>query len=347
MGVTQKEIAEKLNISQSLVARALKGEECVAPSTRERILKEADALGYRPNPLARALLTGCTYQIALCFSVLGGGSFYEELIRQFGILARHSPFSLLITTFNPQRPGERSPHLSVDGMVFVGQVSDLPHTLPYPVVTLQHQVQRPTVPGEEKFDWVHFVTQDAASAAVEHLVQQNHRRIAYVTVDGMITPQDVRYSAYHEVMQKAGLTPEVIALPMPDETRLRDQAYDFLKTYFQENDFPEAIFCSNDDIAVGAYRALHELGRPIPEGTAVVGYDDLGDALYLNPPLTSVHLPVQEACRHLWQMLMQRIQNNSLPPQHELLKARLIVRDSSSGKMLTAEDEKILLGKEN
>lgn len=333
MSVTQKSIAEKLNISQSLVARALKGEECVALSTRELVQKEANALGYRPNALARALLTGCTYQIALCFSTLGGGAYYDELTRRFGILARQSPFNLLITAYNPHRPGEHSPHLSVDGMLYVGQVSDLSHTLPYPVVTLQHQVRRASVPDEEKFDRVDFLTQNALFAAMEHLVQVGYRRIAYVAPVDMMVPLDVRYHAYLSVMKKAALDPEIIGLAFEGDDRYRDQTYHLLKKSFPEKGFPEAILCSNDELAAGAYRALRELGRRIPEDTAVVGYDDLHDALYLEPPLTSIHLPVREACHCLWEMLMQRIQDKSLPPQHKSFEAYLAVRESSAGNV--------------
>jgi DNA-binding LacI/PurR family transcriptional regulator len=67
----------------------------------------------------------------------------------------------------------------------------------------------------------------------------------------------------------------------------------------------------------------------------------------MNPSLTSVHLPVRDACQRLWEMLMRRIENNSLPPQQESFEAYLVVRDSSLGKSFTAEDEKVLLCKEN
>ena len=94
-------------------------------------------------------------------------------------------------------------------------------------------------------------------------------------------------------MQAAGLPGEVIALSIRNEEQIRQQSHRMLMQYFNEKGVPDALFCCNDDIAMGAYRALGELGRRIPDEVVVIGFDDLDYANYLNPPMSSVHMPVE------------------------------------------------------
>jgi DNA-binding LacI/PurR family transcriptional regulator len=336
MAVTQHDIAKKLGISQRLVSYALTGHPYVNEEMRARIKQEAERLGYRPSRSARALVTGRTYQITLCFPFLGP-SHYNEIIRRFEILARQTPYDLLVCTYDPNGKDGHSPQFTVDGMIFVSPASRLAMHINCPVVVVQNQMTRPVQAHEEVMDRVQIDTANAANAAMDHLWDEGFRRIAYVAPKHMMDPEDFRYSSYLEKMAAAGLPPELITLPIPGEELICQNAHDVLKEHFGEHGFPDAIFCSNDDIGIGAYGALQEMGRRIPHETAVLGFDDFDYAKYLTPPLSSVSMPVQEACRRAWEMLMQRIENASLPPQFERFDAQLVVRKSSLGKSKQAQ----------
>lgn len=326
MAVTQQDIARRLGVSQRLVSYALNGHACVGDEMRRRILEEAEELGYRPHRAAQALVTGRTYQIALCLPLFGS-SFNNEIIRQFEMLANPTPYDLLMVTFDPLHKASGNIQFAADGSIFVGTCFKVPQNMVRPVVVLQNQL-RFEVEEDPGVDRIQLNIEEASFAAMRHLLSEGRRRIAYVAHEAMMTDFDYRYVAYATCMEEADLPYEFISLPIPGEELIRQQAHQTMKAYFEKNGFPDAIFCCNDDIGMGAYRALSDLGRGIPE-TAIIGFDDLDYARYMEPPMTSVHMPIEEACRRAWELLMQRVEKVEFAPLHEEFAARLMVRESS------------------
>jgi LacI family transcriptional regulator len=164
---------------------------------------------------------------------------------------------------------------------------------------------------------------------MQHYLEQGCRRILFVSDRSMTQECEPRYAAYHTAMEAAALPIEILALELPREEHIREQAHRQLREYFAAHGFPDALFCSNDDIAAGAYRALREAGQRIPQQTAVLGCDDLEISQDLSPPLTSIHIPFEEIAQRAWGLLQQRLQNPQRPTQHAELKATLRVRKSS------------------
>ena len=99
--------------------------------------------------------------------------------------------------------------------------------------------------------------------------------------------------------------------------------------YIREHGCPEAIFCRNDHMALGAYRALRDHGKRVPEDVAIVGCDGIPEAKYLDAPLTTIEQPLAEMCALGWKFLKQRIENPELPQQAAVLMSDLVVRKSS------------------
>lgn len=327
MAVTQQDIAKRLGVSQRLVSYALNGHACVGEEMRQRIKEQAEELGYRPHRAAQALVTGRTYQIALCLPMLGS-SFNNEIIRQFEMLARPSAYDLLMVTFDPYGTSSKV-RFTADGTIFVGAGFHVPSSIPEPVVVLQNQLNM--LPNaNDPHDRIQLNTEHASYATMRHLIGQGLKRIAYVAPSGMIGDRDFRWFAYESCMHEAGLPLEIISLPLPGESLIRQQSHQLMRDHFLENGFPEAVFCCNDDVGMGAYRALKELGRKIPEGTAVVGFDDLDHARYQVPPMSSVNMPLETVCRRVWEVMMKRIEGGEFPPVHEQFDAHLVVRKSST-----------------
>lgn len=331
MAVTQQDIAEKIGVSRRLVGYALNGDPCVGAEMRQRINEMAAAMGYRTNRAAQALVTGRTNQIALCFIFLGS-TFNNEIIRQFEMLAKQSEYELLVSTYDPLNPNERKTHFTVDGMVFVSPANKLPDNLGHPVVAIQNQMMRGMKPNEDETDRVQINTEKAALAVVRHLMDQGFKRIAYAATEIMMDAEDYRFLQYQTAMAEAGLKPELIPISIAGEELIRVQSHLAIKGHFERHGFPEAIFCCNDDIGIGAYGALQDMGRSIPGDTAVIGFDDLDFARYLTPRMSSVHMPIAEVCQRAWEFLMKRIENQALPPQYDSYDATLVVRESSVRK---------------
>jgi DNA-binding LacI/PurR family transcriptional regulator len=326
MPVTQRDIAEKVGVSRRLVGYALSGDPCVSAEMRQRIQETAQALGYSPNRAARALVTGRTNQIALCLPSLGD-SFYAEVIRQFEMLTRAASYDLLITTTGSVHNAPTS--LTVDGIVFYGTT---PLSIPpqsCPVVMIRQDLQNTPAAEGKLIDSIMLDIKEAAAAAIGHLVAEGFQRIAFVAPDPMLKPHEPRYFAYAAAIKAAGLPHETIGIRLPIEGRVQQQAHHALATYFEQYGFPDALYCSNDDIAIGAYRALRQWGRPIPSGTAILGCDDISEAQDLTPALSSISLPLDDICPLAWSMLQARIENPTAAPQFAAFKGELVVRESS------------------
>lgn len=290
---------------------------------RQRILREAEVLGYVPNRMARALVTGRTHQIALLFQF--STTLNNEMTRQFQKLLKPSYDLLNISSMGQiHSPG----NLAVDGAVFYGSIpKDL--IINYPVVEMIVDLRGENAGEPPRQDLILMPIEEASRTALHHLLEQGCKRIAFVSTPAMMLPYDPRYRAYCSIMQKAGLPIEKITLESPEDGNYRYQAQEAMEKYFPEKGFPDALFCSNDDIAIGAYRVLRKMGRRIPHQTAVVGCDDIEESRDHVPALTTLQFPTEAICRSAWEMLRTRIENPALPPRMETFKARLEVREST------------------
>lgn len=126
-------------------------------------------------------------------------------------------------------------------------------------------------------------------------------------------------------LAQTGREPEYILAP--DDTRR--SVGGVLKDYIARRGAPDGLFCFNDDMAIGAFRALRDLGLRIPDDVALVGCDGIEDAAYLDPPLTTIVQPLEEMCATAWQFLERRLLQPLLPLQQVTLEPSLEIRGSS------------------
>jgi LacI family transcriptional regulator len=161
---------------------------------------------------------------------------------------------------------------------------------------------------------------------VEHLVSSGRRRIAYlVNNDLSNNPSEPRWRAYMSVMQEAGLPEELIVTTAPS----RDTARLAVRDYVREQGCPAALFCHNDDMAIGAYRGLLDAGFRVPEDVALIGCDGIEDTEYLECPLSTIVQPIEEMCALAWTFLERRMADPQHPLQHARLQSHLVIRESS------------------
>ncbi len=177
----------------------------------------------------------------------------------------------------------------------------------------------------EEGDFVGIDLYSGAVEAVQHLLQAGVKRPAYLVCNYGNRAGDARYDGYTAAVRQAGLEPLYIVA----EHSSRPCARERMHQYLDEHPCPDGLFCFNDEMAIGAYRALCERGIRVPDDVAIVGCDGIMDTEYLERPLSTVVQPVEEMCRLAWEFLHRRIENPSVAPQQVLLKAHLVVRDSS------------------
>jgi len=322
VGVTQKDIANRLGVSRRLVGYALNNQDGVGDEMRQRIYDIANELGYKPNRAAKTLNTGRTYQIALCLPTLSL-PFHAQFIHHFEELSRDTEYDLVVSTLTKSTSISK---VYADGYIIheSGDIGEITH----PTVLLQSPPFYAKAHGQP-YDQIFLDMTDAARQAILHLLEINKSRIAYVAYDALQTMKDPRYNAYYTEVQRRGLMPEVIGFEIGSHDQQRTVSQRALKKYFCENGFPDALFCCNDEIAIGAYRALRELKRQVPNETAVIGCDDIPETIELYPSLTTITNNWRDVCNQAWQLLLSRIECPELAPRAPRSKAELLIRESS------------------
>jgi LacI family transcriptional regulator len=329
MAVTQKDIAQRVGVSQQAVAHALSGKGRLSESTRERILDEAKRMGYRPNPLARALLTGKTNLISLWLPS-EMTPFYAQVAHDIERLVSAEPYNLVITNVERYRESSSDNFAPaawpVDGILAFEvprlQKGALGLESGPPIVCLGVN----WLNTSRDFDAVAIDLRPGADEAMRHLLP-HRRRVAMMTIPELLHVKDARCIAYEEAMNATGLKPEYIFLR--DISQLRATARQAVKAHIAQHGHPNAIFCASDEEAIGTHRGLCDLQLKIPGDVALLGCDGIEDTEYLTPAISTIKQPTQEMCRLGWEMLQKRIAHPETTRQFAELQAHLEIRESS------------------
>jgi len=324
--VTLEEVGRLAGVNPRTVADALKGRGRVAPSTRERVLCIARELNYVPNAAARALATGRTGTVAVLSGPLNE-LFYANTVH---LLEPHLTEGglemMLLHTRREVKDLVQATQMSlVDGVIMI-DVNDLAKEF----LRLGDNSFRPRVfIGTSSHDSVDHVTLDVRPAVEEVLQLMLHagrRRVAYVANDrDEFVLAEVRFRAYVTTMEKAGRAPEVIDVNTKQRSEERIEAF---KTYIAANGCPDALLCQNDETAIYAYRAIVSSGRHIPDDALLCGCDGLPYMEFFEPPLSTIALPMEEACATAARFLQQRMAAPNIAVQQETFHGRLVVRKS-------------------
>jgi DNA-binding LacI/PurR family transcriptional regulator len=319
MPVTIYDIAKKVNLSHTTVSRVLNARTAIniPDATRSRV----------PNLNARALVMGRTKLIALQLFRMNS-PFAMEVAQQMQVLAWQDGYEVLVHEFMGINT---TLNMVVDGVFLLDRIYRPEDPTPRP------EEQTPQVSlGAFHVETIDSVGVDLGSPsreAMQLLLRSGRKRIAFIgqydpiqsTPDGrLLAYPDGRLSAYIESMQEAGLPTELL----PASANTRFEGHRILSARIKEQKPPEAIFCANDELAVGCYRALRERGLRIPEDVALIGCDDIDEGKYLDPPLTTIAQPIEMLCKRGWEFLKCRIEDRNCAHQRELLPGMLTLRES-------------------
>ena len=325
---TMRDIARQAEVSQATVSLVLNDRKSsfISEATRDRVRTAARELGYRPNQNARALARGKTDTIGLWIKSLHS-TYYTQFLQDLDQRVTADGYSLIISRNTALQETssimQSFPMQSVDGIIAI----DIPETVEYfnrfvsatPLVNLGSQYSA-------SVDYVAAELTTGTQEAVRHLIGRGKRAIALL-IDSPShgTGGGERESAYHAEMTAAGLKPEALF----SASQAHQDAREAVSMRLRTGRPLEAIFCYNDDMAIGANRALHDAGLRVPEDVALVGCDDIKEASFLQPPLSTIGHPRSELCELAWQFLQSRMRDPSLPRQSAVLSGHFIPRASS------------------
>lgn len=329
MPVRLADIAEKLNLSESTVSRVLSGQRdpLISKATRDLVRAAAREMGYRPNAAARALVTGRTNVIALWIGSVFP-VFYSQVIRICTESVKSDGYSIRIVDIGRSDTRSGSINWPTDGILAFDSGGLIDRLI------ASRQLFRGPVVGfglsySRSVDHVGVDLLKPSAEALRHLISSGRKRIAYVgprTADG---PRDPRCAAYSVVLADAGLAHEPVEFEAASPATYRAAAREIIRSYVPEAGAPEALFCYDDETAIGACRGLRDLGLRIPEDVAVVGCDGIEETLYHNPPISTIAIPLEKMCRKAWEFLQKRLQDPDLPVQEAEIEAVFEKRGSS------------------
>jgi DNA-binding LacI/PurR family transcriptional regulator len=311
--VTAMDVARLAGVSQSAVSRVFTHGASASKATVEKVRAAALQLGYRPDPLARAMITGRTRIIGLVVAYLEN-QFYPVALELLSQSLQARGYHILV--FMAENSTERVPEVmqelldyQVDGIITasVAMTNDLTtrcSTAGIPVVMFNR--------GQDD-DRLSEVTSDNIAGgrrAARHLIETGHRRIAHVMGwQGSSTGRD-RAEGFRQALRDAGLEP----FAMIDGMYSRDAASDAVRTMFAGTEKPDGIFVSNDHMAFAVMDTLRfELGLSVPGDVSVVGYDDVPMAAWPSYNLTTVRQPVRRMVEATVDILLNQIEGDSAP----------------------------------
>jgi len=343
VGVSLKDVAQRAGVSAKTVSNVVNNYPHVRPTTRIRVQKAIDELGYRPNLTARHLRKGRTGIIALAVPELGNPYFADLAGAVIDAAAQHDHIVLLDHT-----AGLREQEV----LVSRGFRSHIIDGLILSPIQLENEdlLDRPEGPpmvllGEREYtapyDHVAIDNVEAARTAVRHLLDLGRRRIAFLGARHESTrqPAHLRLRGWREEHRAAGRRPRESLVVATEGYDRRDGAA-AMAELLARGERPDAVFGYNDLVALGAMRLLAERGLRVPQDVAVVGFDDIEEGRYAPVSLTTVAPDKAAIARFAVDRLIERIaagkaaeawQSRRFLPSH-----RLVVRESTTGRAAPA-----------
>lgn len=327
---TMKDVARTARVSTATVSRVLKKEDSVSPKTRERVLKAVAEVNYSPNIIARNLRRQETRSVFLLVRDMRN-PFYLDVFRGVEAEARDRGYNVFMgnTKDSIEREREYFQMLrarSADGMILMtGKLppdicEDIGRRYPPIVVASEYfpDLDLPTV----RIDNV-----AAAADAVRHLIALGHRRIAHITGPIPEVLSVDRHQGYLQALDEAGITVDPRLTARGDFTI--DSGHLACRSLYNLKSPPTAVFCSNDEMAMGAINELRSLKRSVPEQVSVVGFDDIVFAEAFYPSLTTIHQPRQDMGKTAMSLLGDLLAGRPISSDPIMMPTELRVREST------------------
>jgi LacI family transcriptional regulator len=332
---TIRDVARAAGVSIATVSRVFNNHALVSDETARKVLQAAASFDYWPNEAAKSLTTNRSHTFGVLLPDLFG-EFYSEVIRGIDHQARRASYQILLSSSHASSEdllaASRAMLGRVDGLVIMapdGTFSDTVERIRkrLPIVLLNPGVD---VPGCCTLSIDNFA---GARTAVAHLVSLGHRRLAMISGPRGNVDAEERLRGFRQALADAGLDPDAAPVEIGDFRETAGHAAG--QNLLALRPRPTAVFAANDSMAIGLISAARELRVDIPGEVAVVGFDDVTIARYLNPPLTTVAVDAyglgQQAVK---MMLAATSAEGGSAPSRAILPTVLAVRESCGAQRL-------------
>lgn len=326
---TIKDIAEQAGVSSATVSRVLNYDESlnVTDETKKKVFEIAQALEYNFNKKVKGKAKKPAYDIY----ILNGHTIQQELQDTYYMSMRlelenklnQCNISYSYITFEDLN----SDMVQKDGIILVGsfnkeKIEKVETYYSKPVVVMDSDLRN------EDFDYVLVDVERITIKALEYLESLGHTKIGFIGARDDLKVQDKRESTYRYYMEQK-LEGEEQYIKIGDFTPA--SGYALMKQVLVSENYPTAFFIANDAMAIGAYRAIEEMGLKIPEDISIIGLNDISTAKYLSPPLTTIKIYIDFMSEVAVDLLIERIRGRRLS-KRVTVPTKLKIRASCSNK---------------
>ncbi|MFC3120604.1 LacI family DNA-binding transcriptional regulator [Agaribacter flavus] len=326
-----RKVSQMVGVSTATVSRALKNPEMVLPETRDKVLKAVEALGYRPNILAKNFSSGKTQTVVVIVTDLTN-PFFSRIVQGVEEEAQKLGYSVLLGDTNDDINRERVYAEMVlnnraDGLIqldhlfpFADKDKEIAKTVPMVSVC-------DAIDGDYAYPYITIDNFAASRDVAKHLISLGHTKIGAIAGrdDSHVTSD--RLGGLMRVMQEH-------SIPFNQDWFMRGGytkqcGKESMEKLLALADRPTAVYCFSDEIAIGAIKAIKNHGLRIPEDISIVGFDNVDICEYMDPSLTTVDQPAVDMGRRAMQILFQLINGEPIQSITEYKPYTLLVRDST------------------
>lgn len=336
---TRKEVAELAGVSEATVSRVLNGVGPMKESTRKRVLEAAERLGYHLNAVASSFARGRSGNLGVVMPHvpkvhLFSTYYFSELLSGIGGAVHERGYGLLLLFRNPSEVYDYVSlfrTLRVDGAIVLGASS-----LPSEMAGIREAAAEglPCCVMDQHFADIRIGTVAAdhvegAYRAVKHLLGKGYRRIGFLNGSPQYSNSADRLTGYRKALAEAGIEPDDSLLYAGNYSWTSGNAA--AEKVYADIDRLDALFVSNDRMAIGLMKGLRDRGCSLPEDLAIVAYDDSDAARFSEPPLTTVHVPFYDMGRLAAERVLDRVlgaADAEQEPIGDVLEPRLVIRKS-------------------
>lgn len=318
--MTRKDVARLAGVSEATVSHVINNTKYVSPDLEKKVREAIITLGYRPNIIARSLVTRTTNHVAILVSDIRN-TYYAEIMEGMQEIAAREGYLVSLIRYGHGDSDEDLNDLAyryIDGLFIAtsrGNTEAIVHKFKEFGIAVVNDI---------------IVDYDSAiDTMMNYLVELGHRRIAFISRSGLTDePGHDRYNCYVRALRKYGLAYDesLVVKGTPPYPTTIDSGYEAMKRLLAAESTVTAVFAINDLMAIGAMRAIRDAGLRVPDDISVVGCDDIFLADSVEPPLTTLLVPKIEMGRMAMYQLLHQIREN----KHEGAKvmAEFIIRKS-------------------
>jgi len=319
---TIKDVARLAGVGLGTASRVVSGKGSVAPATAERVRRAIEQLEFRPSHAARTLLSGSSQMIGVYIPILKG-TFYTPILQVIDMELRANGQHMVVAFGRGMGSARQQTMEGIqfllergcDGLIVISDalldedIASLGPKSKHLVVLNRHYKDMP----EQCFSVDH---KQGGKLAAATLFEQGHRKFAVITGPSSATDSVARISGFVNELAKHGIDESKIILLEGDYSP--ESGWIAAGTLLASRQKVTALFCANDEMAVGVISRLHEAGISVPENISVMGYDDTSTAEYSAPRLTSVHVPWCEVTFSALNWLLNQCYGGNRPVKRKL-----------------------------